>query len=154
MKYVGKTTTMKIILILLLILFLTRSIYSYIIEYNNNKLIQQILNEWKRQTGGSFKKSMMGVFTDDYFLYFPELDDQKNHIHLVTNRFFFNNSEFFSSLFHPRMEVIPTTHIGYIIKKNNSHFPPSKISPLHTPHEICYNMIRIFKTEDVYCKNQ
>ena len=99
-------------------LLLIRWLYYLYINNNKNNLLNKILKQWKTQTNNAYiQKVTMGVYTDDYILSFSEIPNQKTHVHLVTNQFYSNFNEFISLCFKPQFELIPTTTIGYIIKK-------------------------------------
>ena len=134
-----------IILVLLLGLGLVRFLYYLYTNHNKNMLVNEILNQWTKQTNGSYNKQTRGVHTDDYFLYFSKDKDYKTHIHLVTNNFYSNFYDFLSIFFNPRFEIIPTTQLGYIIKKNNEYLPPVKINQTKESYDICKDMIEMYK---------
>jgi hypothetical protein len=113
-------------------------------------LIQQIIQNWKERTnGGIVENAHSGIYTDDYFLFFSDNHDKKNHIHLITNSFYSNYEEFINYFFKPTFEIIPTVTIGYMIKKNNNYLPPMRINLNNDPQAICYNMIKSFKKLDI-----
>jgi len=108
-------------------------------------LINEILYEWIKQTKGSFKKQTEGVYTDDYFLSFTKEPDQETHVHLITDKFYSNFKEFFTTYFYPNFEIIPTVTVGYVVKKNNTHLTPVRINQQNDAQMICKNIIEMYK---------
>ena len=135
-------------IILLLLLF--RFLYYLYIHRKKNILIQQIIQNWKERTGGIVENAHSGIYTDDYFLFFSNTHDKKNHIHLITNHFYSNYEQFIQLFFKPTFEIIPIVTIGYMIKKNNKYLQPMKINLNNDPQAICYNMIKSFKKLEMY----
>lgn len=134
-----------------IVLLLLRCVYYLYINNNKNMLLNKILQQWKKQTNNAdIQKVTMGVYTDDYILSFSEIRDQKTHIHLITNQFYSNFNEFISLFFKPQFELIPTTTIGYVIKKNSKHLMPIKINQQNDPYIIVQNMIEMYETIDMY----
>ena len=132
-------------------LLLIRWLYYLYINNNKNNLLNKILKQWKTQTNNAYiQKVTMGVYTDDYILSFSEIHDQKTHIHLITNQFYSNFNEFISLFFKPQFELIPTTTIGYIIKKNSKYLTPIQINQQNDPYNIVQNMIKTYETIDMY----
>jgi hypothetical protein len=101
------------------------------------------LEEWEKKTNGNIKKGK-GVYIDDYYLSFSENHDQKNHIHLITNKFYYNYSEFIDLFFTEGFEIIPTIMIGYVVKINNKNFIPIKINMQNDAKNICHHMTESF----------
>ena len=146
MKFKYLFNTFYIILFLLCIRFL----YYLYIHYIKNKLIQEIIQNWKERTNGIVESANSGIYTNDYFLYFFRKSDKANHIHLITNNFYYNYNDFIKLFFNPTFELIPKVRIGYVIKKNNKYLPPNIINLDNDAQSICYNIIKSYKTLDIY----
>lgn len=139
-----------IIFYIILLLLIFRFLYYLYIHNTKNILIQQIIENWKERTGGIVENAYSGIYTEDYFLFFSNNHDTKNHIHLITNHFYSNYDQFIQLFFKPTFEVIPTVTIGYIIKKNDRYLPPMRINLKNDPQAICYNIIKAYKELDMY----
>jgi hypothetical protein len=100
-------------------------------------LITKILQYWREKTGGCIKKDKNNLYEGDYYLNFSEIKDDKNHVHLITHNFTY-----------PSFELIPTTTIGYVIKKDTKHLYPMKIDETDSPDKICLDMINLYKNFD------
>ena len=132
-------------------LLLIRWLYYLYINNNKNNLLNKILKQWKIQTNNAYiQKVRKGVYTDDYFLSFSEIPNQKTHIHLITNQFYTNFNEFISLFFKPQFELIPTTTIGYVIKKNSKYLTPIQINQQNDAYIIVKHMIKTYETIDMY----
>jgi hypothetical protein len=101
---------------------------------NKNRIVAQILKEWKKQTNGSFVMDTETEFKYDYYLLFSNYDDYNNHIHLILNKFHYNNNI--------------NNNIFYMMKKYNKntsrirHSNKLKINIFSDPAKIVYNMIQ------------
>ena len=146
MKYKSQFSIFYIILLALILRFL----YYLYIHYKKNIMINKIIDNWKERTGGNVEHAYSGIYTEDYFLFFSDNHDKRNHIHLITNNFYSNYDEFINKFFNPNFEVIPTVTIGYMIKKNNKYLPPMRINLNNDPQAICYNMIKSYKELNVF----
>jgi len=141
-----KCISIQVLFYIILFLFLLRFLYCVYINYTKNNLVKQLLHEWTIKTNGYVKEVKLGVYTDDYFLSFSDSHDRKNHIHLITHKFYSNLDEFISIFFTPQFEIVPTFTIGYVIKKNNKHSLPIKINQQKDTPIICYHMIKTYET--------
>jgi len=140
-----KFDKIQFIFYIILFLFLVRFLYYLYLIFSKNMLINEILYEWIKQTKGSFKKQTEGVYTDDYFLSFTKEPDQETHVHLITDKFYSNFKEFFTTYFYPNFEIIPTVTVGYVVKKNNTHLTPVRINQQNDAQMICKNIIEMYK---------
>jgi hypothetical protein len=145
-----KYKSLIVIFYIILLLFILRFFYYLYIHHKKNILIQQIIENWKERTGGIVENAYSGIYTDDYFLFFSNNHDKKNHIHLITNHFYSNYEQFIQLFFKPNFQIIPTVTIGYVIKKNDSYLPPMKINLNNDAQAICYYMIKSFKKLEMY----
>jgi hypothetical protein len=145
-----KYKSLIVIFYIILLLFILRFLYYLYIHHKKNILIQQIIEDWKKRTGGIVENAYSGIYTDDYFLFFSNNHDKKNHIHLITNHFYSNYEQFIQLFFKPTFQIIPTVTIGYVIKKNDSYLPPMKINLNNDAQAICYYMIKSFKKLEMY----
>jgi len=145
-----KYKSLIVIFYIILLLFILRFFYYLYIHHKKNILIQQIIENWKERTGGIVENAYSGIYTDDYFLFFSNNHDKKNHIHLITNHFYSNYEQFIQLFFKPNFQIIPTITIGYVIKKNDSYLPPMKINLNNDAQAICYYMIKSFKKLEMY----
>jgi len=109
-------------------------------------MVKQLLHEWKKKTGGYIKKDKKGLYEDDYYLIFPDDPARNTHIHLVINNF---QSKFVNSNSNPPFQLIPTTTIGYVVKKDTKHLQPIKIDETDSPDKICLHMIKLYENFDM-----
>jgi hypothetical protein len=101
-------------------------------------LITQILHNWKEKFGGYIQKDKRGLYEGDYYLNFSEIKDNKTHVHLITHNFTY-----------PSFELIPSTRIGYVVKKDTKHLEPVKINETDNPEKICLDMIKLYENFDM-----
>jgi hypothetical protein len=95
--------------------------------------LQEILQEWKKQTGGIYEKDKMTKnYQGDYYLSFQKTSDFYNHVHLVLKHF-------------------PTNHtILYVFKKMDTqgevkHSKEFNIRILRDPKKVVRIMIQQYK---------
>jgi hypothetical protein len=102
--------------------------------YKKKKFIEEILKEWKKQTGGSYNVDKISEYLNDYYLYFEKKSSFYNHIHLVLNDFTENHNL--------------NNNILYVLKKYDLeknevvHSKRIKISIFSNPVIVVHNMIK------------
>jgi len=108
-------------------------------------MIKQILHHWKEKIGGYVEKDKKGLYEGDYYLSFSEIKDDKKHIHLLTHNFETKIGDFT----YPSFELIPSTTIGYVVKKDTKHLQPIKIDETENPEKICLDIINLYENFDM-----
>ena len=85
--------------LILLVIFLLYKLYHY---YKKQKLISEILEEWKKiPNGGAVDKDTTTIYKGDYYLSISNVENRQSHIHIMTN--------------HRENDLC------YLVKKNNLH---------------------------------
>ena len=136
-----KSNIIFILFYILVSLFVLRVLYYVYIYYNKEVIINKILYEWNNKTNGGFIKKAKNNYADDYYLSFSKYEDNQNHIHLITNRYYYDYDSFINVFFTSSFELMPTITIGYVLKKDNKNSLPIKINDKDTPKNICKKMI-------------
>jgi len=123
---------LSLISLLLFIIYLVHMIF-YEMKY---KFINDLLSEWKKQTGdANIRRDKGKVYKNDYYLSFVKNNDSYNHIHLILNNCNKNQNI--------------DDNIKYVIKKkyNNNilHSEEMFISIFSEPKIIVENVIKQFE---------
>jgi hypothetical protein len=120
-----------IILTVVVIFLLLYKLYYY---YQKQKLINEILEEWKKITnGGAVDKDTETNFKGDYYLSLNS-DDYYSHIHLIINDIIFKNPE-------DKYEQ-PCYNLCYMAKKYDLHSELHYIDQNRSPKVIVEDMYR------------
>jgi hypothetical protein len=107
-------------------------------------IVKKILYYWKEKMDGYISIDKRGLYKDDYYLSFTKTKDSENHVHLITNNFYYSNTSPNTSF-----ELIPTVTLGYIIKKNNTHLEAVKIEETDDPYKIYLDMVKLYENFDM-----
>jgi hypothetical protein len=123
---------LSLISLLLFIIYLVHRIF-YEMKY---KFINNLLSEWKKQTGdANIRRDKGKVYKNDYYLSFVKNNDSYNHIHLILDNCNKNQNI--------------DDNIKYVIKKNNNnkilHSEEIYISIFSEPKIIVENMIKQYE---------
>jgi len=104
--------------------------------YKKQKIVKELLNEWKKQTHGCVEKDKTTRYINDYYLSLKQICDYNNHIHLVLKDYKNTCNE--------------NKNIAYLFKKydqNTSriiHSHTIHISIFSDPKLVVHNMLKLF----------
>ena len=117
--------------LIIVVIFLLYKLYHY---YKKQKLISEILEEWKKiPNGGAVDKDTTTIYKGDYYLSLNS-DDYYSHIHLIINDIIFKN---------PDEKYKQTCYdLCYMVKKYNLHSELHIIDQNRSPKAIAEDMYR------------
>jgi hypothetical protein len=96
------------------------------------KFIQNILNEWKKQTNGFIEKDKDGRYKNDYYLDLNNAPNYNNHIHLILHNFAMN---------HNTRDILCMMKKFNIPDEKVIHSKPYKVNINSDPKTVVRNMI-------------
>jgi hypothetical protein len=103
------------------------------IIYKKTKFIQNILNEWKKQTSGFIEKDKEGRYKNDYYLDLNNAPNYNNHIHLILHNFSTN---------HNTRDILCMMKKFNIPDEKVIHSKPYKVNINSDPKKVVRNMIQ------------
>jgi len=107
--------------------------HHHITFFEKKKFIYSIINEWKKQTNGSYSIDKNTAYKYDYYLSFNKKGDYYNHIHIVLKNFPVN---------HNTHNNIVYVMKKYNIKTNQIEHSVVRISIFSDPYIVVRNMIK------------